>query len=118
VSQTPVCQLLSPSPTVTPTFEGQDQSTSPDSVEQQLLQESSSLLDSLHRTPGGWDDYDNDNDTEIFVPDRRQNNAPQRTDSNLSIYVCNGGNAAVLGVAWLLLLEAIPPRLAPVLLPL
>jgi hypothetical protein len=37
---------------------------------------------------------------------------------NSFLYVCNGGNAAVLGVAWPLLLEAIPPRLAPVLLPL
>jgi hypothetical protein len=84
VSQTPVRQLLSPSPTVTPTFEGQDRSTSPDSVEQQLLQESSSLLDSPHRTPGGWNDYDNDNDAEIYVPDQQQNIAPQRTDPNLS----------------------------------
>ncbi|KAG9383206.1 hypothetical protein A1F94_005117 [Pyrenophora tritici-repentis] len=42
--QKPVRQLLSPSPT--PAFEGQDRSPSPDPVEQQLLQESSALMDS------------------------------------------------------------------------
>ena len=79
VSERPSRQLLSPSPT--PTFEGQDQSPSPDLVEQQLLQESSALLDSPHRTPGGWNDHD---DAEIYIPDRQQNNAPQRRDLNLS----------------------------------
>ena len=79
VSERPSRQLLSPSPT--PTFEGQDQSPSPDLVEQQLLQESSALLDSPHRTPGGWNDHD---DAEIYIPDRQQNNAPQRRDPNLS----------------------------------
>jgi hypothetical protein len=82
VSQTPVRQLLSPSPTATPTFDGQDRSISPDSVDQQLLQESSALL-APHRTPGGWNDYEND-DAEIYLPDRRHNNAPQRRDPNLS----------------------------------
>jgi hypothetical protein len=67
VSQRPVCQLLSPSPT--PAFEGQDRSPSPDPVEQQLLPESSALMGSLHRTPGGWNDYNNDNDAEIYIPD-------------------------------------------------
>jgi hypothetical protein len=82
-SQRPVRQLLSPSPT--PTFEGQDRSPSPDLVGQQLLQESSALMDSPHRTPGGWNDYENDdNDAEIYIPDRRQNNAPQRRDPDLS----------------------------------
>jgi hypothetical protein len=81
VSQRPVRQLLSPSPT--PTFERQDRSPSPDLVEQQLLQESSALMDSPHRTPGGWNDYEND-DAEIYIPDRQQNNAPQRRDPNLS----------------------------------
>jgi hypothetical protein len=80
VSQRPVRQLLSPSPT--PTFEGQDRSPSPDLVEQQLLQESSALMDSPHRTPGGWNDYEND-DAEIYILDRQQNNAPQRRDPNL-----------------------------------
>ncbi|KAI2474987.1 hypothetical protein Ptr902_13612 [Pyrenophora tritici-repentis] len=52
VYQKPVRQLLSPS--LTPAFEGQDRSPSPDPVEQQLLQESSALMDSSpHRTPGG-----------------------------------------------------------------
>jgi hypothetical protein len=81
-SQRHVRQLLSPSPT--PTFEGQDQSPSPNLVEQQLLQESSALMDSPHRTPGGWNDYENDNDAKIYIPDRQQNSAPQRRDLNLS----------------------------------
>jgi hypothetical protein len=81
VSQRPVRQLLSPSPT--PTFEGHDRSPSPDPVEQQLLQESSALMEPPHRTPGGWNDYEND-DAEIYIPDRQQNNAPQRRDPNLS----------------------------------
>lgn len=81
VSQRPVRQLLSPSPT--PTIERRDRSPSPDLVEQQLLQESSALIDpSPHRTPGGWNNYEND--AEIYIPDRRQNNAPQRRDPNLS----------------------------------
>ncbi|KAI1668028.1 Pol protein [Pyrenophora tritici-repentis] len=81
VYQKPVRQLLSPSPT--PAFEGQDRSPSPDPVEQQLLQESSALMDSSpHRTPGGWNNYDDD--AEIYIPDRHQNNAPQRRDPNLS----------------------------------
>jgi hypothetical protein len=44
---------------------------SPGSVEQQLLQESSTLLDSLHRTAGGWNNYENDNNNnaKIYVPD-------------------------------------------------
>ncbi|KAG9375557.1 hypothetical protein A1F94_013879 [Pyrenophora tritici-repentis] len=80
VYQKPVRQLLSPSPT--PAFEGQDRSPSPDPVEQQLLQESSALMDSSpHRTPGGWNNYDDD--AEIYIPDRHQNNAPQRRDPNL-----------------------------------
>ncbi|KAI2484853.1 hypothetical protein Ptr902_03793 [Pyrenophora tritici-repentis] len=80
VYQKPVRQLLSPSPT--PAFEGQDRSPSPDPVEQQLLQESSALMDSSpHRTPRGWNNYD---DAEIYIPDRHQNNAPQRRDPNLS----------------------------------
>jgi hypothetical protein len=83
VYQRPVRQLLSPSPTPTPTFEGHDRSSSPDPVEQQLLQESSALMDPPHRTPGGWNDYEND-DAEIYIPDRQQNNAPQRRDPNLS----------------------------------
>ncbi|KAG9382282.1 hypothetical protein A1F94_007936 [Pyrenophora tritici-repentis] len=37
---------------------------------------------SLHRTPGGWNNYDDD--AEIYIPDRHQNNAPQRRDPNLS----------------------------------
>jgi hypothetical protein len=57
VSQKPVQvhQLLSPSPTPIPTstLGGQDQSPSPDPVESLLLQESSALIDPLHRTPGG-----------------------------------------------------------------
>jgi hypothetical protein len=81
VSQRHVRQLLSPSPT--PTFERQDRSPSPNLVEQQLLQESSALMDSPHRTPGGWNDYENDNDAEMYILDRRQNNAPQRRDPNL-----------------------------------
>ncbi|KAI2477479.1 hypothetical protein Ptr902_11104 [Pyrenophora tritici-repentis] len=81
VYQKPVRQLLSPS--LTPAFEGQDRSPSPDPVEQQLLQESSALMDSSpHRTPGGWNNYDDD--AEIYIPDRHQNNAPQRRDPNLS----------------------------------
>ncbi|KAI1667253.1 hypothetical protein L13192_07962 [Pyrenophora tritici-repentis] len=80
VYQKPVRQLLSPS--LTPAFEGQDRSPSPDPVEQQLLQESSALMDSSpHRTPGGWNNYDDD--AEIYIPDRHQNNAPQRRDPNL-----------------------------------
>ena len=81
-SQRHVRQLLSPSPT--PAFEGQDRSPSLDLVEQQLLQESSALMDFPHRTPGGWNDYKNDNDAEVYIPDRQQNNAPQRRDPNLS----------------------------------
>jgi hypothetical protein len=58
---------------------------SPGSVEQQLLQESSALLDSPHRTPGGWNNYENNNNNnaKIYVPDRLQNNGPQRQDLNL-----------------------------------
>ncbi|KAK1916946.1 hypothetical protein P3342_004502 [Pyrenophora teres f. teres] len=37
---------------------------------------------SPHRTPGGWNNYDDD--AEIYIPDRHQNNAPQRRDPNLS----------------------------------
>ncbi|KAI0616210.1 hypothetical protein TUN199_11801, partial [Pyrenophora tritici-repentis] len=45
--------------------------------------ESSALMDSSpHRTPGGWNNYDDD--AEIYIPDRHQNNAPQRRDPNLS----------------------------------
>jgi hypothetical protein len=40
-------------------------------------------MDSPHRTPGGWNDYENE-DAEIYIPDPPQNNAPQRTDPNLS----------------------------------
>jgi hypothetical protein len=40
-------------------------------------------MDSPHRTPGGWNDYEND-DAELYILDRRQNNAPQRRDPNLS----------------------------------
>jgi hypothetical protein len=70
VSQTPICQLLSSSPLPSPAFEGQARSPSPDLVEQQLLQEFSALLSSPHRTPGGWNDYENDNDdAEIYLPD-------------------------------------------------
>jgi hypothetical protein len=81
VSQTPVCQLLSPSPTATPTCEGQARSPSPNLVEQQLLQESSALLDFPHRTPGGWNNHD---DAEMYIPNRQHNNAPQRRDPDLS----------------------------------
>ncbi|KAK1912880.1 hypothetical protein P3342_004816 [Pyrenophora teres f. teres] len=45
--------------------------------------ESSALMDSSpHRTPGGWNNYDDD--AEIYIPDRHQNNAPHRRDPNLS----------------------------------
>jgi hypothetical protein len=69
VSQKPVQahQLASPCPT--PTLEGQDRSPSPDLDEQQLLQESSALMDHPHRTPGGWNNYENDHNAEIYVPD-------------------------------------------------
>jgi hypothetical protein len=40
------------------------------------------LIDSPHRTPKGWNDYNND--AETYIPDRRQNNALQRRDPNLS----------------------------------
>ncbi|KAI2478296.1 hypothetical protein Ptr902_10491 [Pyrenophora tritici-repentis] len=33
-------------------------------------------------TPRGWNNYDDD--AEIYIPDRHQNNAPQRRDPNLS----------------------------------
>ncbi|KAG9379210.1 gag-pre-integrs domain containing protein [Pyrenophora tritici-repentis] len=85
VSEKDVSEACSPtlSPSPTPAFEGQDRSPSPDPVEQQLLQESSALMDSSpHRTPGGWNNYDDD--AEIYIPDRHQNNAPQRRDPNLS----------------------------------
>ncbi|KAK1912656.1 hypothetical protein P3342_004592 [Pyrenophora teres f. teres] len=36
----------------------------------------------LIQTPGGWNNYDDD--AEIYIPDRHQNNAPQRRDPNLS----------------------------------
>ncbi|KAI1666451.1 hypothetical protein L13192_10135 [Pyrenophora tritici-repentis] len=64
-------------------YDRQDRSPSPNPVEQQLLQESSALMDlSPHRTPRGWNNYDDD--AEIYIPDRHQNNAPQRRDPNLS----------------------------------
>jgi hypothetical protein len=39
-------------------------------------------MDPPHRTPRGWNDYEND-DAEIYIPDRQQNNALQRRDPNL-----------------------------------
>ena len=72
VYQKPVRQLLSPSPT--PTFEGQDRSPSPNLVKQQLLQESSALVDlSLHRTPRGWNDYEDADTIRVDVPTRGLN---------------------------------------------
>jgi hypothetical protein len=41
------------------------------------------LMDPPHRTPRRWNDYKND-DAEIYILDRRQNNAPQRRDLSLS----------------------------------
>ncbi|KAK1916775.1 hypothetical protein P3342_004330 [Pyrenophora teres f. teres] len=43
--------------------------------------ESSALMDSSPHT-WGWNNYDDD--AEIYIPDRHQNNAPQRRDPNLS----------------------------------
>ncbi|KAI1522137.1 hypothetical protein PtrSN002B_012247 [Pyrenophora tritici-repentis] len=73
---------------------------SPDLVEQQLFQESSASRASQHTTPGGWnfdETHDHDRDTirvavptreldthQPYVPDRYQNNAPQRRDPDLS----------------------------------
>ncbi|KNG52825.1 reverse transcriptase rna-dependent dna [Stemphylium lycopersici] len=73
---------------------------SPDLVEQQLLQESSASRASQHATPGGWnfdETPDEDADTirvsvptreldthQPYVPNRRQNNAPQRRNPNLA----------------------------------
>ncbi|KAG9382267.1 hypothetical protein A1F94_007921 [Pyrenophora tritici-repentis] len=37
---------------------------------------------SPHRTPRGWNNYDDD--AKIYIPDRHQNNAPQQRDLNLS----------------------------------
>jgi hypothetical protein len=39
-------------------------------------------MDPAQRTPGGWND--DENDAKIYIPDRQQNNAPQRRDPNLS----------------------------------
>jgi hypothetical protein len=72
---------------------------SPDLVEQQLFQESSAFRASQHTTPGGWNFDEPYEDThtirvavptpepdmhQLYVPDRRQNNAPQRRDPDLS----------------------------------
>ncbi|KAI1663797.1 Polyketide synthase [Pyrenophora tritici-repentis] len=38
--------------------------------------------DTIAVTPRGWNNYDDD--AEIYIPDRHQNNAPQRRDPNLS----------------------------------
>jgi hypothetical protein len=91
-SQKQVQQL--PSPTIT-ACGTPDPPDSPDLVEQQLFQESSASRPSQRSAPGGWnfDEYpDQNSDTirvaipthELYVPDRRQNNAPQRRDPNLS----------------------------------
>lgn len=69
-------------------------------MEQQLFQESSASRASQHATPGGWnfdETPDEDADTirvsvptreldthQPYVPDRRQNNAPQRRNPNLA----------------------------------
>jgi hypothetical protein len=40
-------------------------------------------MDSPHRTPRGWNDYEND-DAKNYILDRRQNNALQQRDPDLS----------------------------------
>jgi hypothetical protein len=77
-----------------------DPSDSLDPVEQQLFQESYASRTSQHTTSGGWnfeETPNEDGDTirvdvptrehdthQLYVPDRRQNNAPQRRDPDLS----------------------------------
>jgi hypothetical protein len=74
-----------PEPQGTPSLDsldGRDRS-SLDPVERQIHQELSALRTTPHTTHGGWNDYENDN-AEIYIPDRQQNNAPQRRDPDLS----------------------------------
>jgi hypothetical protein len=113
ILQTPkdIQQLPSPSTTVNPrgtpdprgtadtrgtlSLNGRDRSPSPDPVEQQIFQELSTSRSTPHTTPGGWnfDEYpDQNSDTirvatptrELYIPNRQQNNAPQRRDPDLS----------------------------------
>lgn len=86
-AQKQIQQLPSPTTTARGTPDPED---SLDPAEQQLFQESSAATQ--HMTPGGWnsDESPNENHKEDsgtnapYVPDRRQNNAPQRRDPDLS----------------------------------
>jgi hypothetical protein len=90
-------QVQLPSPTITArgTPDPRNTPDSPDSldpVERQLFQESYASRDSQHTTPGGWnfDETPDDANTiraavpQLYIPDRQQNNAPQRRDPDLS----------------------------------
>jgi hypothetical protein len=76
-------------PQSTPSLDGHGRSPSPDLVEQQLFQELSASRTTPHSTPGGWN-FDKDLDTirvatpTPYIPNRQQNNAPLRRDSDLS----------------------------------
>jgi len=81
-AQKQIQQLPSPTTTARGTPDPPD---SPDPAEQQLFQESSAA--SQHITPGGWNSDENPEDSDTnapYVPDRQQNNAPQRRDPDLS----------------------------------
>jgi hypothetical protein len=101
--QKQIQQLPSPTTTARSTPDPRNTPDPPDSldpVEQQLFQESSASRASQHTTPGGWNFDESpheDADTirvavptreldthQLYVPDRRQNNAPQRRDPDLS----------------------------------
>jgi hypothetical protein len=75
----------------TPSLSGHDRSPSPHPVEQQIFQELSAVKTTPHTTPRGWN-FDEDSDTirvatltrKPYIPNRQQNNAPQRRDPDLS----------------------------------
>ena len=85
--QKQIQQLPSPTTTARSTPDPHD---SPDPAEQQLFQESSAA--SQHMTPRGWNSHENPDedsgvatrDLDTYVPDRHQNNAPQRRDPDIS----------------------------------
>ena len=91
-----VQQLPSPRDTPDPHDKSDSHRTpSPDLVEQQLFQELYASTNSPQTTPGGWNFEENgEEDSEVmmetmdthetYVPNRRQNNAPQRRNPDLS----------------------------------
>jgi hypothetical protein len=83
-----------PDPHGTPSLDRHNRSHSLNPVDQQILQELSASRTTPPTTPGGWNfnEYSDENlDTirvptstrELYIPNRQQNNAPQRRDPDL-----------------------------------